>query len=239
MLLKIMKCLTGLAVSIFLLSACGYPGDPNVQEHVYPAQIQTVQSAVNEYHKDTGVLPIQTRDQKTPLYKKYPIDFNRLLGKYLPNAPQNAYANGGIFEYVLVHAEKNPTVKVADLQNEQVLQELQTKINFFRYSHHFTPIGKIIVPKRYTIDYKKLGYHTPPYVTSPFTGYQLGFVIGPNSKVHIDYRKDLHAFMKKFGGSYKPGEDIRHILVDHSPFVPIDSFPYTINSSGDPIFLVK
>lgn len=237
--MKIIKSLPVWIGAVFILSACGYQGNPQVQQHVYPAQIQTVQTAVNEYHKDTGVLPIQTRNQQTPIYKKYPIDFNRLLGKYLPNEPQNAYSNGGIFEYVLVNAEKNPKVKVADLQNEQTLQDLQTKIDFFRYSHHFTPIGKIIVPKRYTVDYKKLGYHKPPYVTSPFTGHQLGFVIGPDSKVHIDYRKDLYAFMKKYHGSFNPGEDIRHILVEHSPFVPIDSFAYTVNSAGDPVFLIK
>ncbi|HET7657215.1 MAG TPA: hypothetical protein VFK37_02905 [Bacillales bacterium] len=237
--MKIHKLFPVLILALFLLSACGYTGNAQIQHHVYKAQLETVQSAVDQYHKDTGVLPIQTRVQKTPIYKKYPIDFDRLIGHYLPNAPENAYMNGGVFEYVLVHAETDPTVKVADLTSEQAVQELQTRIDMFRYSHHFTPIGRIIAPKRYAIGFKKLGYENPPSVISPFTGYNLDFVIGPDSKVHIDYRKDLHAFMEKYGGTYKPGEDIRHILVDHSPFVPIDSFPYTVNKQGDPVFQVK
>lgn len=235
---KMMKCSLAAVGCFFFLSACGYSGNPEIQQHVYKAQIQTVQTAVNEFHKSTGVLPIKTRDQKTPIYQKYPIDFNRLV-HFLPDAPENAYMNGGIFEYVLVNAEKKPTVKVVDLTTVQTVQELQRRLNLFRYKHHYTPIKKVIVPKRYTLNYDKLGYSKPPFVNSPFTGYNLGFVVGTHSKVHIDYRKDLHAFLKKYGGRYKQGKEIRSILVNHSPFVPVDSLPYTINKAGDPIFLLK
>lgn len=236
--MKIAKFLMTAIGCLLFLSACGYPGNPEVQQHVYKAQIQTVQTAVDEYHKQTGVLPIKTRNEKTPIYEKYPIDFNRLT-RYLPEAPGNAYMNGGIYEYVLVNAEKHPTVKVVDLTTVQTVQELQRRLDLFRYKHHYTPVKKVIMPKRYTLDYEKLGYSKPPFVSSPFTGYHLGFVVGTDSKVHIDYRKDLHAFLQKFGGHYKPGQDIRNILVNHSPFVPVDSLSYTISKSGDPIFLTK
>ncbi|HET7578563.1 MAG TPA: hypothetical protein VFK33_04705 [Bacillales bacterium] len=237
---NILKSLTAGFLCLFFLSACGYTGNPEVQDHVYKAQLNTVQQAVDQFQKDTGVLPIKTRDQKTPLYQKYPIAFeNRLIPKYLPDAPENAYMNGGLFEYVLVNAEKDPTVKVIDLTTVQVVQKLQRRVNFFEHQHHYTPTQGTIGPKRYKLYYKSLGYDQPPYVKSPFTGYQLGFVVGPDSKVHIDYRKDLNAFMKKYRASYKPGQDIRNILVQHSPFVPVDSFPYTVNPSGDPVFLTK
>lgn len=236
---KMMKYFPTGFLCLFLLSACGYTGDPEIQHHVYKSQIETVQSAVNQYHKDTGVLPIKTRPQKTPIYQKYPIDFDRLVKKYLPDPPENSYLKGGIYEYVLVNAEKNPTVKVIDLTTVDKVQEVQRRVDMFRAKHGFSPLKDVIVNKRYSLDYKAMGYQNPPAIKSPFTGRDLDFVIDTKSKVHIDYRSDLYAFLKKYGEDYQKGEDIRNILVKHSPFVPVDSFPYTVNDKGEPIFLVK
>ena len=47
---------------------------------------------------------------------KYPIDFKRLVPQYMAEPPGNAYESGGVFQYVIVNAEKNPTVKIFDLR---------------------------------------------------------------------------------------------------------------------------
>ncbi|HEU5138870.1 MAG TPA: hypothetical protein VFT51_02775 [Bacillales bacterium] len=236
---KLIKGFPAVFFSLVFLSACGYAGDRQVQHSVYETQINSVQEAVDQFQKETGVLPIKNRDMGTPIYQKYPIEFRRLVPKYLPDAPDNAYGNGGVFEYMLVNVEKDPTVKVIDLTVAKVAQKLQRRVDVFRYQNHFGPLDEVIVPYRYTIDYDSLGYDQPPVVKSPFTGQELGFVMGPDVKVHIDYRKDLYAFLREYEGDYETGEDIREILVEHSPFVPVYSFPYTVNKQGEPIFLVK
>ncbi|HET7629253.1 MAG TPA: hypothetical protein VFK44_12845 [Bacillales bacterium] len=231
-------CSFVLILACLMLAGCGYTGNVEIQHHVYQAQLHAVQEAVDEFQKDKGILPIKNSTMTTPIYIKYPIDFRRLQA-YLPDAPDNAFQNGGIYEYVLVDVERNPTVKVVDLTTLEKVREVQRRVNAYWYEHHFAPLGKVIVPKRYTIDYEALGYDETPMVTSPFTGHLLGFVMDADVDVSIDYRQDLYAFLNKYGGDFETGEDIREMLVNHSPFVPAESVPYTIDANGEPVFLVK
>lgn len=234
--IKVIKSLPAL-ILLFVLSGCLSPENDETRKVASKAQIQSVQEAVDQFQRKENVLPIKTRDQKTPRFLKYPIDFGKLRS-YLPEAPSNAYEEGGVYTYVIVDAEDDPTVKLVDMRIVNKVQELQRGLNIYRSKHNFSPIGKVIINKRYTLNFDKLGYDSPPIVKSPFTGNDLSFVVGTRPDIRIDYRKDLYAYLKKYDHDYKNGDDIREILWKHSPFVPVYSLPYTVKDN-EPIFLLK
>ena len=62
-----------------MLSGCLYPQEKLAENQIpYEDQIQSVQTAVDKFQKDNGgILPIKTRDQSTPIYEKYPIDYKK------------------------------------------------------------------------------------------------------------------------------------------------------------------
>lgn len=64
-----------------ILTGCMYPRENMKQSAIpYEDQLQVVQKAINTYKEQTdGLLPIKTRDMSTPIYQKYPIDFQKLL----------------------------------------------------------------------------------------------------------------------------------------------------------------
>jgi hypothetical protein len=135
---------------------------------------------------------------------------------------------------VLVDVEKNPTVKLFDLRMTDVLREIKLRIKTKGYPPYKAQIANNV----FSIDFKKLGYDTPPYVVSPYTNQNLSFVITGSAEVYVDYRPDLYQALKKTDIGLKPGEDIRSILVDNSMFVPAYSLPYTVDSkTKEPVFL--
>jgi len=224
------------ALSTFILSGCMYPENKLAKNQVpYKDQIQAVQTAVNDFKKDNGgILPIQTKDAETPIFQKYPVDFKKITPKYMAEPPGNAFENGGVFQYVLVNVETNPTVKLLDLRMADTIRDINLRIKMQKYPPYKKQIGKNI----FTLDFKKLGYDKPPYVVSPFTNQNLSFVINGNAEVFVDYRPDLYQALKKHHKPIKQGDDIRSILVDNSMFVPAYSLPYTIDSkTNEPIFL--
>lgn len=227
--------------SIFLLSlvGCMYPEDQLAQNKIpHTSQITMVQTAVDQYQAETnGLLPIKTRDMSTPLYHKYPIDFTRLAPTYLPDAPGSAYENGGAFQYVLVGVEEDPQVKLLDILSAEKVRDLTIRLNAYRQSKGYPPFDKQVSPGIFTLNYKDLGYKENPVIKSPYTGNLLPLVLANNGEVYIDYSMDLYHFLQKYKHSYKEGEDIRSILVQHSDFVPAFSLPYTIKNN-EPIFLL-
>lgn len=229
-----------LMILIFALQGCMNPGDPKALNHVaYQAQITEVQQAVDAYKKDTGVLPIKNSTPSTPLYEQNRIDFNRLVPQYLPKPPFNAYEAGGYLQYLIVTPETNPTVKVYDLTLTSTIQDIEHKIDVFRYNKGFSPVGKILANGRYTIDFKALGYDTPPYAISPYSGQHLQFFMDGKSQVYINYLPDIYSATKKVKGTLKPGEDLRPLLYQHSPYVPVSSVPYCLNKKGEVDFLLS
>jgi hypothetical protein len=232
--LKVLGCL--LAVTAVLLSGCMYPDENLAKNEIpYKDQIQAVQAAVDSFQKDNGgILPIQTKEADTPIYQKYPIDFKKITPRYLAEPPGNAFESGGIFQYVLVDVEKNPTVKLFDLRMADTLRDINLRIK----SKGYPPYKDSIANNVYTLDYKQLGLENPPYVTSPFTNENLPLVITGNAEVYVDYRSDLYQALKRTKKKFKPGEDIRSILVDNSMFVPAYSLPYTVDpKTNEPVFL--
>ena len=227
-----------LAVMSIVLSGCMYPDEELSKNQIpYKDQIQAVQTAVDSFKKDNGgILPIKTREASTPIYQKYPIEFKRITPKYLAEPPGNAYESGGVFQYVLVDVETNPTVKIFDLRIAETIRELKLRIKTNGYPPYKTKIANNV----FTIDYKQLGYKEAPYAISPYTNQNLPFVITGSAEVYIDYRADLYQALKKSKEQWKPGEDIRSILVTNSMFVPAYSLPYTVDlKTKEPVFLDK
>ncbi|ULT55486.1 hypothetical protein L1999_20625 [Neobacillus drentensis] len=227
-----------LMIMAVILSGCMYPKEELTQNQVpYKDQIKAVQSAVDDFQKDNGgILPIKTKEAETPIYQKYPIDFKKIAPKYIAEPPGNAYESGGIFQYVLVNEETNPTVKLLDLRMAETIRDINLRIRTNGYPPYKTQLAKNV----YSLDYSKLGFKKAPYAVSPFTNQNLSFVITGDAEVYVDYRPDLYQILKKTGKEPKPGEDIRSILVDNSMFVPAYSLPYTIDSkTKEPIFLEK
>jgi hypothetical protein len=213
-----------------------YPSENLAQNQIpYKDQLQSVQTAVDSFRKDNGgILPIKTKEADTPIYQKYPIDFKKLAPKYIAEPPGNAFESGGVFQYVLVNVETNPTVKLIDLRVAESLRDINLRIK----TNGYPPYKAKIADNVYSIDFKQLGYDKPPFVVSPFTHQNLPFVITGDAQIYVDYRADLYQELKKTNMAVKPGEDIRDLLVNDSMFVPAYSLPYTVDpTTKEPVFL--
>ncbi|PLT28423.1 hypothetical protein CUU66_19090 [Peribacillus deserti] len=227
---------------ISLLSGCMYPEEELTKSQIpYKDQIQSVQSAVDQFQKDNGgILPIKTKEADTPYYQRYPIDFKKLIPKYMAEPPGNAYESGGVFQYVIIDEEKDPTVKLFDVRLADQVQDVVIRLNVYRQSHGYPPFKEILTPQVYTLDHKKMGYKEPPTVMSPYSQKPLHLVIGTDGRIYVDYTPDLVNALKEKGRDYKPGTDIRSILTEDSLFAPAYSLPYTIDSkTKKPIFMNK
>lgn len=223
-------------ITIFL-TGCMYPQEKLTQNQVpYEDQVLSVQNAVNQFQKDSGgLLPIKTKEAQTPIYQKYPIDFRKIVPKYLPEAPGNSFENGGIFQYVLIDVETNPTVKLIDLRITEAIREIKLRI---RANGGYPPYKEKIGENVYSIDYTKLAYDEEPYVVSPFSNLNLPLIAGINGEIYVDYRIDLFRKLKEKNIELRAGDDILQILVKDSLFVPAYSLPYTIDeNTNEPIFL--
>jgi hypothetical protein len=232
--LKVLSTL--IALSALFLSGCMYPEEKLAKNQIpYEDQLQAVQQAVNSFQEDNGgILPIKTKEADTPIYQKYPIDFKKIAPKYLSEPPGNAFESGGIFQYVLVDVETNPTVKLLDLRVAETIRDIKIKIRAMGYP----PYKDQVADNVYSLDFKKLGYKQQPFAVSPFSNQNLPFVVTGNAEVYVDYRQDLFQKLQKSEMDLKPGEDIRNILVENSMFVPAYSLPYTVvPENKEPVFL--
>src|SRR5699024_11081248 len=118
-------------VSVFLLTGCMYPSENlNQNQLANDAQLQMVQVAIDQYSEaNDGLLPIVTKDNDTPLYQKYLIDFTLLKNQNLMQSiPGTAFENGGHYQYILVDVEENPTVKVIDLRLTDEIRSIQQRL---------------------------------------------------------------------------------------------------------------
>jgi hypothetical protein len=225
-------------LAAFFLSGCMYPNQERSQNQIpYKDQIQSVQAAVDSYRKDNGgLLPIKTTEANTPVYQKYPIDFKKLTPRYLSEPPGNAFENGGVFQYVIINEQTNPTVKLFDLRIAETIQEIKMRIK----ANGYPPYKKVLANNVFSLDFTKIGYEKPPYAVSPYTGHNLPFVITGDTEIYVDYSSDLYQALKQQKETIKPGEDIRPLLVSDSMFVPAYSLPYTVDpKTQEPIFLIK
>lgn len=227
-----------LFLAAIVLSGCMYPQKERMQNQIpYEEQIKSVQAAVDQYREATGgLLPIKTKDEATPIYQKYLLDFKKITPQYMPEVPGNAYESGGVFQYVLVDVETAPAVKIFDLRMAETIREIKIRLK----GHQYPPYKEQIAPHVFTLDYEKLGYKESPVAISPYSGRELPFIITGDAEIYVDYRSDLYEALEKNETEFKPGEDIRSILVEDTAFVPAYSLPYTLDAeTNEPIFSVK
>jgi hypothetical protein len=222
-----------MAVTAAILTGCAYPQEKLAQNQTpYEDQVLAVQSAVNKFQEDKGgILPIKTKDKDTPIYQKYLIDFKQLVPEYMAEAPGNAFESGGIFQYVLIDVETNPTVKIFDLRLAETIRDINLRISMQEYP----PYKEQLADGVFSLDFEKLGYKEEPVVMSPFTNQDLPFVVTGNAEVFVDYRKDLYQILQNTKESFEPNQDLREVLHADSMFVPAYSLPYTLDSESNEI----
>ncbi|MFJ8235169.1 hypothetical protein ACIQ34_05385 [Ureibacillus sp. NPDC094379] len=223
-----------LVLTSLVLSGCLFPENQKAENQVPDdLQLEVVQRAVEEFQADTGVLPIKTRDMETDIFIKYPIDFSKLIPKYMAKSPGNSYEQGGIFQYIIWDPEKNPTVKLVDLRSVEKIRELNIRFLATKYPTFKEQISDYV----YTIDFEKIGYDEELTVPSPYSNNQLPLVATTEGDIYVDYSIDLNLFIKENKLTPKPGEDIRMFLVEKYPVVPAYSLPYTVDENNEPVYM--
>src|SRR5690606_4397499 len=226
-----------LLITVFL-TACGYPQSERAENQIpYEDQLITVQNAVNQYRGASGgLLPIKTRDMEVDQYIKYPIDFSKIVPDYTAEVPTNAFETGGIFQYVLMDVEENPTVKLVDLQAAEAIRSVNVRKSA---NGGKAPISEILADNVYKFNHDAMGFSEEPTVVSPYSGRNLPMVITGSGVVYIDYSKDLYSALQEYEGELEAGQDIRFILYEDHAVVPAYSLPYTINEDNEPVFITE
>lgn len=229
-------------VAVLLLSTltgCLFPQN-ELDKNKIPneSQLKMVEDAVLEYMDETdGLIPIKTKPNDVSLYEKYLIDFSTLKERQLlSDIPGTAYENGGVYQYTIVTPEEDPRVKLIDLRITEEVRSVYVKLNTYRTKHTYPPFGEEVSDGLYTINYEKLGIKKEPSIVSPYSQTTLPLLMNVEGDLFVDYRIDLNKALEEFDHSFEEGDDIRSILVDHYPFVPVYSLPYTIED-GEPTFL--
>lgn len=221
-----------------LLSGCFYPSE-NLSKNQVPndLQLQMVQEAVDRYVEiNGGLVPIITKENETPIFEKYIIDFSRMKQQnVLASVPGTAFQNGGVYQYVLITPESDPRVKLIDLRITDAVRKVQIRINTYRNNNIYPPFGEEVQEGVFTINHELIGLKTAPYIESPYSQKNLPLVMDTNGKVYIDYRQDLFEAITKFDYDSAQENDIRYILAENYPFVPAYSLPYTMKDD-EPVF---
>lgn len=233
------KLFFSISVSLLLLlTGCAYKGDEEASgDSVYPEQIESVQRAIDTYQEESGgLLPIKTRESSTDIYIKYPIEFSKLVPQYMEKIPSNAFEKGGVYQYVLMDVEENPTVKLVDIRFAERIRDLNLRKNANNGSIPFKdPIGEAV----YEIDYKTMGYKNQLTVPSPYSNSHLPLVVGGDGMFYVDYSIDLQTVLTEEKPSVEQGEDIRYLLEEDSFVLPAYSLPYTVDENNEPVFMKK
>ncbi|MFD2672886.1 hypothetical protein [Marinicrinis sediminis] len=223
-----------------LTTGCMYPDSQRKQPYRPSLEsIAIVQIAVDQFQERTGVLPIKNSESDTPFYEKYIIDFKKLIGPYLSEPPSNAFENGGSDYYVLVDVEKDPTVKLMSLVAIQKVNDVQRAVDDYALSHpgEWPLLNPAHSQGWFTLDYGKLSVKEPD-IPSFYSPQSLQLLIHEEQgHVVIDYASDLMAIIQKKGiETFEAEGDIRALLIEDHPYVPVKSFPYEWNDQ-QPVLL--
>lgn len=231
------------AVLIFLLlavplilGACAYPDSERAENQIpHEDQLISVQDAVNKFRNASGgLLPIKTRDMEVDQFIKYPVDFSKIVPAHMSEIPPNAFEAGGIFQYVLVDVEENPSVKLVDLRAAETIRSVNIRKSA---NGGKAPIAEIVADNVYKFNYNVMGFSEEPTVVSPYSGRNLPLVVNGRGDVYVDYSMDLFSALQEYDGELEEGQDIRFLLYEEHPVVPAYSLPYTIDENREPIFL--
>lgn len=222
---------------LVLLSGCLYPDEQrNAHQPPDEAQMAVVQQAVETFQESTdGLLPIKTIENPQE-FMEYQIDFERLIPTYLGEHPSNAYEAGGIYQYVIVNAETEPQIKIADLQTFEALRSLQLRIQGM--GPH-VELGEQVGPNVYQLNLDYYNLEENPTVTSPYTGVELDVYYSGGQEWIVDYRPDVMHILQDQSLTFETGDDARAILYAYTPVVPVFSPEITVDENNSPIFMTS
>ncbi|MFD2640341.1 hypothetical protein [Piscibacillus salipiscarius] len=226
-----------LVITSVILSACLYPDSQRVENTpTNDEQLEQVQNAVHQYQEQhNGLLPIKNRDQNTPLFIKYPIDFNKLKeSNIMGQPPANSYERGGAYSYVIIDPENKAIVKVSDVRVNQKLRTVNYEINLYRNENLYPPYGEMLFKNYFKLDYESLGIDQPFTVKSPYTRNKLDVIINAKGQALVDYRPDVYKLLEENNIESYDG-DLRNLLVQEYPLVPTYSPPMYLED-GEIIF---
>ncbi|WP_027964471.1 hypothetical protein [Halalkalibacillus halophilus] len=216
------KLLIVLLVSSIFLSGCLYPNERLTENQATnQEQLDRIQDAVHDYQESqNGLLPIQTRDQETPLLIKYPIDFNLLRDNNLiGETPGNSFEQGGIYSYVIVKPEDEAIVKVSDTRITQKLRTINYEIQLYRSNNTYPPYGQSLGNGFFTIDTERMNMSEEPVVESPYNGTELDIIMTTEGEAVVDYRSDVYQLLEEEEIDSYDG-DLRELLLEYYPIVP-------------------
>lgn len=233
---KSFKLIANLTVLSVLLSGCLYPDERKAENQVPSAfYLEATQKAIEQFQQDTGVLPIVTKQMDTPIFEKYEIDFRKMIPRYMPDAPGNAFEKGGVYKYVLIDVETKPTAKLLNLGAVSTVADVQSAVNRYRGYYNKLPIKDDLGNGYYSIDHEELGVKTwqvPSTVGQNF----LPLVMNANGEVGIDYASDIAQLLREKKVEVPKNTDPRYVFARESMFVPAKSFPYEL-VNGEPRLL--
>ena len=222
--------------SVLFLSACMYPESERPDQMPSEYQIEMVQQAVEEYQEDTdGLLPIKTVSE-TREYFEYQIDFEKLVPEYRDERPQIAYEAGGYYQFVILDAEENPTIKLADLRITEEIRSLQLRVNGMGDHVEFE---ETVGPNVYKLDLNFYNLNENPTVASPYSGGALNVYYSGGENFIVDYREEIGRIIEDNDLEFETGDDVREILYEYTPIVPIYSPEITVDENNDPIFMTN
>ena len=92
------------------------------------------------------------------------LSFPKFTGLYGKN-PFQCYETGGIYQYVLMDVENNPTVKLVDLRSAESIRELNLRKNI----NGRVPFNDSVGENVYAVDFKTMGFKEPLTVPSPYS----------------------------------------------------------------------
>lgn len=213
---------------MIISTGCMYPQERKAENQLPPMQqVHLVQDAIDQFQKETGVLPIETKEADTPIFEKYVIKFSQLVPKYLPYTPGAAFEQGGSYLFVLTDVEVHPTVRLLDLRMVENIADIQTRVTRYFDKNKSLPVAGVVQPGYFQIDLRKIGVAKgKDAVDSPITGNSLPVIMSAAGRVGIDYQKDLEQIISGFQGEIPADKDIRNLIPENSLYVPVKSFPY-------------
>ncbi|MGG4395168.1 hypothetical protein ABEX25_12785 [Paenibacillus thiaminolyticus] len=216
------------ALLLALLQGCMYPKELRMENQQSAREgVLLVQSAMDEYWKDTGLLPIQNSEVDVPRYEKFRVDFEALKhsGK-LSATPASAFEAGGSGSYLIIDEETEPKVRIMDLAVAQYVNDAARAVDSYKRKQGRLPSKEEAYPGFYRIDEAAAGLK-PSGVRNPFSGEPLALMMDEQGRVYADYAVEL---MQVIEAGDKPpaedGADLRPLLTEKSFYVPVKSVPY-------------
>ncbi|MGG1659639.1 hypothetical protein [Brevibacillus sp. NRS-1366] len=230
---KTFKLVASLTILSVVLSGCLYPDERKAENQV-PSTffLEATQKAIEQFQKDTQVLPIVTKPMETPIFEKYEIDFRKMIPKYMPDVPGNAFEKGGTYKYVLIDVETKPTARLIHLGAVSTVADVQSAVDRYRNYFNKLPVQSDLGNGYYSIDHSEIGVKVWQ-VPSTMGNYLLPLVMNAEGKVGIDYGADIANMLRENKVTVQPKTDPRYVLARETMFVPAKSFPYEL-VDGEP-----